>query len=89
MKRAAKRRPKPRPKPKPRRLTFYWKCTDLDKNQLGVECPHCGGKTVVNMTQWLIRDRTFTTRGCTYCDWFATIPLEMLPARDPRREDYS
>jgi hypothetical protein len=89
-KRAPKRKPKPKPKPKPRRrVVLYWKCTDLGKNQLGIECPGCGNKTVVNKTVWIARDRTYTSRGCTYCDWFFTIPLDMLPARDPRREDYS
>lgn len=86
VRRAAK--PKAKSKPKPR-IVHYWKCKELGKNQLGIECPHCGEKTVVNMRHWLIRDRTFTSRGCTYCDWFATIPLDQLPIRDPRREDYA
>lgn len=86
---ATKRRPKPKPKLIRIKRGKDWTCTDLGGNRLGIQCPHCGEKTVVNKTHWISRDRTFTTRGCTYCDWFATIPLDMLPARDPRREDYA
>ena len=85
-----RRAPKRRPKPKPRRrIIRFWKCTDLGANKLGIECPACGGKAVVNKSTWVSRDRDFTTRGCTYCEWFFTIPLDLLPARDPRRDDYS
>jgi DNA-directed RNA polymerase subunit RPC12/RpoP len=85
-----KRRRRAKPKPKPRiRNIWYWKCTDIGSNKLGIECPHCGGKTVVNKKDWVTKFRDFTTRGCPYCEWFATIPLDLLPARDPRREDYS
>jgi hypothetical protein len=70
------------------RKQYYWKCTELGANKLGIECPFCQGKTVVNKMRWVSIDRLFTTRGCTYCGWFATIPLEQLPARDTRRDVY-
>jgi hypothetical protein len=71
---------------RPRPVEKFWACTELGANKLGIECPHCEGKTVVNKKFWLVGiDRLFTTRGCTYCGWFASIPQELLPARDPRK----
>lgn len=83
-----RRRAKPKPEPRQRPEPSFWKCTELPGNKLGIECPHCGSKTVVNRVRWVSIDRLYTSRGCTYCDWFATIPLEVLPARDPRRDVY-
>jgi DNA-directed RNA polymerase subunit RPC12/RpoP len=85
-KRRHKLKTKPKPKPKAK-VIHFWKYVEMAANKLGIECPHCGGKAVVNRKDWLIRDRFFTTRGCTYCDWWATIPIELLPVRDPRRDD--
>lgn len=90
MRRTSQPRKKRAKKPvtRPRHKTPEWKCTDLGANKLGIACPGCGEKTVVNKSRWITVDKDFTTRGCTYCGWFARIPLDVLPARDPRRDDY-
>lgn len=54
----------------------HWIQTSLGGNRLGIQCPHCGGKVVVNGRMWLKprkfdnKDDGVTTiigRACTYC----------------------
>jgi ribosomal protein S27E len=78
-------------KKKPKRVRVvikFWITTELGGNKLGIECPNCGNKTVVNRRLWITKDDLYTTRGCTYCGWFFTIPNDILPARDQRRDMY-
>lgn len=64
-----------------------WKVTDLGGNKLGIECPRekCKGKATVNKKRWLYEQTDFLSRPCTYCNWLAMIPINILPKRDPRR----
>lgn len=61
-----------------------WIVTTLPKGQLGIECPACNGKAVVNRKKWLFEDSDFLSRGCTYCYKPIFIPKELLPKNDER-----
>lgn len=62
-----------------------WIVTTLPDGKLGIECPRCGGKAVVNRKKWLFGDTDFLSRGCTYCYRPIFIPKTLLPKTDERR----
>lgn len=64
-----------------------WIVSELPKGQLGIECPRCHGKAVVNKKKWLFDDIDFLSRGCTYCYAPIFIPKSVLPKTDERRYD--
>jgi DNA-directed RNA polymerase subunit RPC12/RpoP len=58
-----------------RTKVYVWKLTDLGPNRLGVQCPWCDHKMIVNKRAWLpTKKNPFFMRSCSYCGHKVAIP---------------